>query len=116
MVINIPLTYLIFDFMASKAIEGAAYGTILSSFVSFVAMLSFTSNEKNIERFVNQSMRFDAELFKTFLRYGLPSGLETFLNVAAFNLFVLLFQSYGSDEGAAVTIFSIGILYVSYLS
>ena len=30
--------------------------------------------------------------------------MNLFLNVAAFNLYVLLFQSYGASEGAAVTI------------
>ena len=51
-----------------------------------------------------QSFRFDLEIARTFVKFGFPSGLETFLNVAAFNLYVLLFQSYGATEGAAVTI------------
>ena len=35
---------------------------------------------------------------------GFPGGLEMFLNVAAFNLFLLMFQSYGIAEGAAAAI------------
>ena len=41
---------------------------------------------------------------KRFWRLGFPSGLELFLNVAAFNLFLLMFQSYGVTEGAAAAI------------
>ena len=68
-------------------------------------MLFFYLSKNNISRFsIHKSFRFDFEISKTFIRFGLPSGLETFLNVAAFNLYVLLFQSYGASEGAAVTI------------
>jgi MATE family multidrug resistance protein len=41
---------------------------------------------------------------RRYLRLGLPSGVELFLNVAAFNLFLLMFQSYGVTEGAAAAI------------
>jgi MATE family multidrug resistance protein len=34
----------------------------------------------------------------------MPSGLETFMNVSTFNLFLLLFQSYGVVQGAAMAI------------
>ena len=38
-------------------------------------------------------------ILRRFWRLGFPSGLELFLNVAAFNLFLLMFQSYGVTEG-----------------
>src|SRR5690606_31023855 len=38
------------------------------------------------------------------LKLGLPSGAEMFLNVAAFNLFLLMFQSYGIAEAASAAI------------
>lgn len=108
MAINIPFSYiLIFGLygFSKMGIEGAAYATILSSFISFLAMLGFYLGPKNFKRFqIKASFRFDPEIAKTFLKFGFPSGLETFLNVAAFNLYVLLFQSYGATEGAAVTI------------
>jgi len=34
----------------------------------------------------------------------MPSGLETFMNISSFNLFLLLFQSYGVVQGAAIAI------------
>ena len=41
---------------------------------------------------------------RRYLRLGLPSGLESFMNIATFNLFLLLFQSYGVVQGAAMAI------------
>jgi len=41
---------------------------------------------------------------RRYLRLGLPSGVELFMNVAAFNLFLLMFQGYGVVEGAAAAI------------
>jgi MATE family multidrug resistance protein len=46
----------------------------------------------------------DLKILRRFWRLGFPSGLEMFLNVAAFNLFLLMFQSYGVAEGAAAAI------------
>jgi MATE family multidrug resistance protein len=43
-------------------------------------------------------------ILRRFLRLGFPSGLELFLNVAAFNLFLLMFQAYGVVEGASAAI------------
>jgi MATE family multidrug resistance protein len=47
---------------------------------------------------------FDRKLLKILVRFGTPAGIETFLNVAAFNFFVQLMHSYGPDTAAAVTI------------
>jgi MATE family multidrug resistance protein len=44
------------------------------------------------------------ELMARLLRYGAPVGVELFVNVFAFNVFVLLMQSYGPSVAAAVTI------------
>ena len=41
---------------------------------------------------------------KRYLRLGLPSALEAFMNTATFNIFLLMFQSYGVAEGAAMAI------------
>jgi MATE family multidrug resistance protein len=38
------------------------------------------------------------------IRFGLPAGLELFLNVFAFNIFIQLMHSMGPDVAAAVTI------------
>jgi MATE family multidrug resistance protein len=53
---------------------------------------------------VMRSFAFDRGIMSRYLRLGLPSGVEMFLNVAAFNLFLLMFQSYGVAQGAAAAI------------
>ena len=53
---------------------------------------------------VMESFRIDWGILRRFLRLGFPSGLELFLNVAAFNLFLLMFQGYGIVEGASAAI------------
>jgi MATE family multidrug resistance protein len=41
---------------------------------------------------------------RRYARLGFPSGFELFMNVATFNLFIHLFQSYGVAHGAAAAI------------
>ncbi|MEZ5504050.1 MAG: MATE family efflux transporter [Halioglobus sp.] len=41
---------------------------------------------------------------RRYLRLGMPSGVESFMNISSFNLFLLLFQSYGVVQGAAMAI------------
>jgi MATE family multidrug resistance protein len=54
--------------------------------------------------FIAGSLVLDRPILRRYLRLGLPSGVEMFLNVAAFNLFMLMFQSYGVVEAAAAAI------------
>lgn len=44
------------------------------------------------------------KILRRFWRLGFPSGLELFLNVAAFNLFLLMFQSYSITEAASAAV------------
>jgi MATE family multidrug resistance protein len=53
---------------------------------------------------VQRSFSLDVKILRRFWRLGFPSGLELFLNVAAFNLFLLMFQSYGIAAGAAAAV------------
>jgi MATE family multidrug resistance protein len=41
---------------------------------------------------------------KKLLRFGSPGGLEFFLNLLAFNLLILMFQSYGPAVAVSITI------------
>jgi len=106
--INIPLSYgLIFgEFgLPEWGIEGAAIGTIISNFISLLVFLYYYFEEKHrIEYSVAKSFTLDSKILTRYLRLGLPSGLETFLNVAAFNLFILMFQSFGVVQGASAAI------------
>jgi MATE family multidrug resistance protein len=86
-------------------IEGAAYGTLIGSGVGtlilFVAYFS-PENRRNFSTW--RELRFHLGTLKILWRFGFPSGLEFFLNMAAFTLFIQLFHSYGPLYAAAMTI------------
>lgn len=108
MLVNIPLTYaLIFGYgpLPALGIAGAAWGTVLSNLVALLLFTGFYLARQNAATYgVRQSFHFDPTLLRRYWRLGFPSGLEMFLNVAAFNTFVLLFQSYGVVAGASAAI------------
>lgn len=106
--LNIPLTYaMIFGVwqFPELGIEGAAYATIVSSLFSLCIFLAFYFQRLHRQRYlVDQSLVLDKGILGRYLRLGVPSGVEMFLNVAAFNLFLLMYQSYGVIEAASAAI------------
>ncbi len=106
--INIPLCYaMVFGEwgMPALGIIGAGISTIIATLAGFCCFLLFYFAKRHREYFaVASSFAFDKGIMRRFLRLGLPSGVEMFLNVAAFNLFLLMFQSYGIAQGAAAAI------------
>ena len=107
-VINIPLTWvLIFGYgdVPALGIAGAAYATVISTLISLLILCYFYLEPHHAARFrVNESFHLDRGILRRFVRLGFPSGIEMFLNVAAFNLFLLMFQSYGIAESASAAI------------
>ena len=105
---NVPLTWaLVFGQFGLPAmgIAGAAWGSILSMVFAIVLYLVFYLTPANRKQFnIAHSLVFDRGITRRYIRLGFPSGMEMFLNVAAFNLFILMFQSYGIAEAAAATI------------
>lgn len=108
LLLNIPLCYaMVFGHFGFPAlgIIGAGISTIVATLFALLLFLGFYLERRHREQFlVLYSFRFDAGIMRRFLRLGVPSGVELFLNVAAFNLFLLMFQSYGVAEGAAAAI------------
>lgn len=106
--INIPLTYvLVFGKLGLPAlgIMGAGLGTVLATALTVGVYLLFYFNRVHRQRFkVLASFHFDAGIMRRYVRLGFPSGFEMFIGAGTFNLFLLLFQSYGVDEGAAMAI------------
>jgi len=108
MIWNVPRSYVLgFGKLGLPAlgIAGAAIGTVCSNLFALLMFTMFYFLKEHRETFqVMLSFRPDRGIMRRYVRLGLPSGVELFLNVAAFNLFLLMFQSYGIAQGAAATI------------
>lgn len=108
MFINIPVNYVLifgkFGFPA-MGITGAAIGTLAGSLlICLILLISFLRHRIYREHRGSAIWKLDRFIAGKLLRYGIPSGVEMFLNVFAFNLFVQMMHSYSEDVAAAVTI------------
>lgn len=99
---NIPLNYLlIFGHtlnipfigpvtLPELGICGAALGTRLAELIGVLIYASaFFGTAKFRRRYRTGRPVFDAELFRRMLRFGGPNGIQLFLDMAAFNLFIV---------------------------
>ena len=105
---NVPLCYvMVFGKIGLPAlgIVGAGVSTIIASLFACILFIVFYLHKEHRDKFfVMSSFQIDWGVLRRFWRLGFPSGLELFLNVAAFNLFLLMFQGYGIVEGASAAI------------
>ena len=106
--VNLPLNWVLVLGrlgVPQMGMEGAALGTLGSSaFIVAILAVSYlrSAGYRTYRGWSAWKPRLD--LMKRLLRYGTPVGVELFVNVFAFNVFVLLLQSYGPSVAAAVTI------------
>ena len=106
--LNIPLTWmLVFGKfgLPQMGLAGAGVSTVIASVFSIVLFLCFYFEKEHRQHFkVLQSFHLDTGILRRYLKLGTPSGLESFMNTATFNLFLLMFQSYGVVQGASMAI------------
>lgn len=106
--INIPLTWLlVFGHAGLPAlgIVGAGLGTVVAHLVTIALFARFFVERKHSQQFqLSGFLQFDRGVMRRYLRLGTPSALENFMNTATFNVFLLMFQSYGIVQGAAIAI------------
>ena len=106
--VNLPLNWMLVlgNLGAPRlGIEGAALGTLGgSAFIVTILAVSYFRNAGYLAHRGWSAWRPRRDLMARLLRYGTPVGVELFVNVFAFNVFVLLLQSYGPSVAAAVTI------------
>lgn len=86
-------------------IVGAGIATVIAgvfSLVTFIALLAIGDNNRQYRTI--SGWRLEPELFKRLMRFGLPSGVQFFLEIAGFTGFVLIVGRLGTIELAATNI------------
>ncbi|MCL2793432.1 MAG: MATE family efflux transporter [Spirochaetaceae bacterium] len=103
-IFSYPLIFGKFGF-PEMGIAGAAIVTALSPVVSVILYIILIFNKKNNDEYkVISGFRFDRKLFSRLIRFGVPSGAQFFLDVAAFTVFLLFLGSLGTEVLAASNI------------
>ncbi len=86
-------------------IMGAGIATVAAGAFSFFLFLAIlASGNTNRTYHTLKGWRFDRELFVRLLRYGFPSGVQFFLEIAGFTGFVLVVGRLGTASLAATNI------------
>lgn len=108
MLVNMVLNYLLIygkGGFPALGIAGSAYGTIIGNICGFMVLVVGLMTRANIEEFgLKAAFYFDREVMTRLCRFGMPTGLELFLNILAFNTMVLIFHSRGLVTATAATI------------
>ncbi len=106
--LNVPLAWLLITgggLFSSLGLKGAAIATGCAGMLGVALLASQAFSPACRREFGTVSgLRWDGELMRRLLRYGLPGGAEFLLMMAGFNGFILAFQSAGVLSAAAVTI------------
>ncbi len=115
---NIPLDYAIINGVwgfPELGIQGAAIATVMSWTLIASIFMVLIFNKKYNERFrVWDARQFNLELFRRFMKFGIPGGVQFFLDILAFTFFILIVGRLGKQE-LAVTNLVMSINALSYM-
>jgi MATE family multidrug resistance protein len=107
-VVNLTLDYaLIFGRWGfpELGIKGAGLATVAAGVFSFLLFLAILAGGKTSRTYYTiKGWRFNKELFMRLLRYGFPSGVQFFLEIAGFTGFILVVGRLGTASLAASNI------------
>jgi len=90
--------------LPEMGLSGAALATVLASIVPVVILAGLFLRKENDRRFGTRRIRFNMPLSIKLLRYGVPAGLQFFLEISCFTLFVILVGRLGELELAVTNI------------
>lgn len=107
-IINLFLDY-IFIFgklgLPEMGIKGAGYATLIANiFTLSIFLFLISAGSQNKVYHTIKGWRPDKELLLRMLRYGTPAGMQYFLDMAAFTLFLLLLGRLGTVSLVATNI------------
>ena len=105
--VNILLDYLLifghFGFPA-LGIAGAGWASVTAGMVQLVAFSFIVFGRGYRERFRTTQWRPEARALRALIRYGLPAGIQFFIDMAGFTAFILLVGRLGRNELAATNL------------
>ena len=86
-------------------VAGAAYGTLIGNLVSTVILFAKFFGKSCHRRFrTRYAFAFSWPLTRELLKKGIPSGVEMFLNMSAFQLLILMFHALGPESATASSV------------
>lgn len=108
MLVNIVCNYLLIfgnGPFPALGVAGAAYGTLIGNVCSTVYLFAAYFGKRYRHQYNTlKHLAFNWVLTKELLKRGLPSGVEMFLNMAAFQMMILLFHGLGATAATAASI------------
>ena len=118
--ITATVTNIIFDYLLifgnfgfpHLGIRGAAIATVFSGFVSFSLFFYLMLRPAFRQKYGTWvGRKFDRDLFRRLVNFGFPNGVQYFLEMMAFTMFIFLVGRIGKIELAATNIsFNINML------
>ena len=86
-------------------IKGAGIATVSSGLCSVICFSILILRHHESEKYnIRSGWRFDLGLLKRLIKFGLPAGIQFFIDLSGFTLFILLVGKLGTESLAATNI------------
>lgn len=106
--LNVPLNYLLINGywgFPELGMAGSALATVTSSVVMFLLYICVVFRETNDRVYgVRRMWAFDRVLFGRLLKFGTPAGIQVFVDIFGFTIFLLMVGRLGREALAATNI------------
>lgn len=107
-IVNLVLDYLLIFGVGpfpEWGVWGAAFATVMANVAAVLVYAALMLRPGDARRYALLSQwRFDSELFRRLLRYGLPTGIQLFADIAGISVFIFLVGMLGTRELAATNL------------
>lgn len=108
MIVNVACNFVLIYGLGpipALGVAGAAYGTLIGNAVSTIILFAKFFGKFYNSRFgTRSSFAFSWPLTRELLQRGIPSGVEMFLNMSAFQLLILMFHALGPEPATASSV------------